>query len=208
MEAILLNRLKWYIKNLFLKVYKEFGKRQFDILVSLVLLFFCMPIILIFSFILMLENKSFPIFFQTRIGFKYNEFTILKFKTILDTIGDIPSAEVKSMKIKFFSKIARKTNIDELPQLFNVLFGDMSIIGPRPALQSQKKLLSLRKERKINEIAKPGITGLAQVNAFDMMSDEEKVNFDLKYCLNISFYNDIVIVLKTIHYLFRKQPIY
>ena len=84
----------------------------------------------------------------------------------------------------------------------------MSIIGPRPALKSQQKLLSLRKEKNINGIAKPGITGLAQVNAFDMMSDKEKVDFDLKYCLGISLYNDIIIVLKTIHYLFQKQPKY
>ena len=156
----------------------------------------------------MIENVSFPIFFQKRVGFDNNVFVIYKFKTIPTKVGDIPSADLKTTEIKLFSRVARRTNIDELPQLFNVLKGNMSIVGPRPAILSQERLIVLRKRSRVNNLAKPGITGLAQVNAYDMMSDEKKVAYDNAYCKNINFASDMIIIMKTVSYIFRKQPTY
>ncbi len=156
----------------------------------------------------MIENDSFPIFFQKRIGFDNKVFVIYKFKTIPTKVGDVPSADLNTEKIKPFSRVARRTNIDELPQLFNVLEGNMSIVGPRPAILSQERLIVLRKRSHVNNLAKPGITGLAQVNAYDMMSDEKKVAYDEAYCENINFTSDIIILMKTVSYIFRKQPTY
>ena len=192
-----------YIK----KVYKKFFKRAFDIIFSLVCILFFSPLIIIcFLCVLIFDGRP-VIFKQARVGKKENIFTLYKFRTMPKETKNIQSSHASKIQIKLYGKFLRRFNLDELPQLFNILKGDMSVVGPRPALISQLKLNKLRKDMSIN-LQKPGLTGLAQINSFDNMSDEVKAEYDKNYCLNINFYTDFIIIIKTFKYFFKKNPIY
>lgn len=121
--------------------------------------------------------------------------------------ANVPSVEAKKIRVTFFGKIIRRTNIDELPQLFNILRGDMSIVGYRPSLPTQEHLTKLRRGNK-SLYCRPGLTGLAQINSYNFMPDEEKASFDGKYAENISFLSDVKIILKTFLYLTKRPPTY
>jgi len=120
---------------------------------------------------------------------------------------NVESHEKDKLTITPFGKIIRRTNLDELPQLFSILKGDMSLIGPRPPIPSQEKLIEMRKENGAIHL-KPGLTGWAQVNSYDNMPDDVKAAYDGYYYENISFLLDVKIVLKTLLYLTKKPPSY
>ena len=120
---------------------------------------------------------------------------------------NIPSDKLDKVKIKFIGKILRRFNLDELPQLLNILKGEMSFVGPRPCLPSQLKLINARKENNSSSLL-PGLTGLAQVNSYDGMDFAQKAHFDKLYSESVSFTSDIIILIKTILYLFKKPPKY
>jgi O-antigen biosynthesis protein WbqP len=103
-------------------------------------------------------------------------------------------------------KFLRKTSLDELPQLFNVMSGSMSFVGPRPGLYNQKKLINKREKLGINQLT-PGITGLAQINGRDLIDDKKKIQYDLKYLNERNFFYDIKIILKTIIHIFIKKDV-
>ena len=134
-------------------------------------------------------------------------FKIYKFRTLASNTSNIESKKIKNIKYIFLGKILRRTNLDELPQLFNIAKGDMSLIGPRPCLKNQRKLIQIRNKEKIFKL-KPGLTGLAQVNSYDNMSDLIKVKYEKKYLTNISFIYDIIIIIKTFKYLLKQPPKY
>jgi O-antigen biosynthesis protein WbqP len=120
---------------------------------------------------------------------------------------NVVSTEVRKLNITPIGKIIRRTNLDEIPQMINVLKGDMSIIGPRPCLPNQESLIALRKANgSIN--LKPGLTGWAQVNAYDYMPETEKADFDGEYCAKLSLWMDVKIVFRTLKYFTKKPPIY
>jgi O-antigen biosynthesis protein WbqP len=188
-------------------MYRSFLKRFLDIVLALLALIVLAPVMLVFALWIYLEDRGAIFFTQERIGKKGHMFSFLKFRSMPENTGHIESARAKTLPVTRVGKIIRRTNIDELPQLFNILRGDMSIVGPRPALPSQEKLLTLRHKVGADEIA-PGLTGLAQINAYDGMPENEKARWDGEYAANLSFINDLKIVARTFVYLTRKPPVY
>ena len=111
------------------------------------------------------------------------------------------------LNVTSFGKFIRRTNIDELPQLVNVIKGDMSLIGPRPPIPTQHNLIALRRDNGSLK-CKPGLSGLAQVNSYDFMPETEKAKLDGIYAQSISFVNDLSIIIKTLGYMTKKPPTY
>ena len=183
------------------------GKRYMDIILSLIALFFLSPILILIAICIFLFDNG-PIFFiQKRIGRRNTVFNFIKFRSMPIGTKNISSDKLSEIKISRIGKIIRRTNADELPQLINILRGEMSIVGPRPCLLSQKNLISLRIENKsIN--CKPGLTGLAQINSYENMSFRKKAFYDFEYANKMSFILDISIILKTFIYLFSPPPKY
>lgn len=179
-------------------------KRFFDIVVSFSCLFLLLPILLIISVFVCIDSKGSAIFSQKRVGKDGKLIKVYKFRTMMPgTPENIATGELEDPHsyITNFGKILRITSLDELPQLINVLKGDMSIIGPRPLIPEEEEIHKLRKERGIYSI-KPGITGLAQINGRDLLSIEDKVRFDTIYLKNISFKTDLLIIIKSIFVVF------
>ena len=177
-------------------MYNVFIKRLLDILISIIALFLLLPIMLIVITLLIFANNGNPFFIQKRPGKNGKIFEIIKFKTmndLKDQNGNLLSDELRLTKIGTF---VRKTSLDEIPQLINVLKGDMSIIGPRPLLTQYLHLYNDFQNRR-HEV-KPGITGWAQVNGRNAISWDQKFAYDVWYVNNISFIVDVKIVFKTI----------
>ena len=186
-------------------MYKSFLKRVIDFLVSFVALVLLCPLLLVLTLFLTLANQGKPFFFQLRPGKNGKIFKIVKFKTMndkKDALGNLlPDAE-RLTKIGAF---VRKTSLDEIPQLVNVIKGDMSVIGPRPLLPDYLPFYSSFQNRR-HEI-KPGITGWAQVNGRNAISWEEKFNFDVWYVDNINLVLDFKIIFLTFEKIFKTSEI-
>jgi len=173
-------------------------KRIFDIFFSLILILLFSPIIILLSFIIKLTSRGPIIYFSKRVGKNSQIFKMPKFRSMLLQTPQVATHLLRdsNMYITKVGKILRKLSLDEIPQLFSVLKGDMSIVGPRPALFNQKNLIALRNSLNIDSII-PGITGWAQVNGRDSMSIEKKTELDKYYLLNRSFKLDFLIILLT-----------
>lgn len=173
-------------------------KRVFDFTMSLIAIIVFAPVILFVAFLVKATSKGPVLFKQRRIGKDNVEFNIYKFRTM--RIGTPEKAthllENPAEHITRVGKFLRKSSLDELPQIFNILSGDMSIIGPRPALWNQYDLIQEREKLGVNKI-KPGLTGLAQINGRDELEIKKKVNYDKKYMDEISFLVDLKIFYKT-----------
>lgn len=178
-----------------------------DILLSLTLLIILFPIFLIIGLIIRIQDGGSAIFKQKRIGKDGEEFLFYKFRSMPVSTPNLESHETKRLQITPFGKFIRRSNLDELPQFYNVLKGDMSFIGPRPPIPSQIDLIELRK---INGslYLKPGLTGWAQVNAYDGMPTEQKAAFDGEYAQRFSLLMDVLILFKTVGYFTKKPPTY
>ncbi|WP_430426587.1 sugar transferase [Maribacter litoralis] len=180
-------------------------KRLFDIVLSLFGLLVLSPILLVVAIILALDFKDTPFFTQSRPGKNEKIFKVLKFKTMnnkKDKNGELLSDTERLTTLGIF---IRKTSIDELPQLFNVLIGDMSLIGPRPLLV--KYLPYYKPEERIRFSVRPGITGLAQVTGRNYMSWDEKFRKDIYYVKNLSFKQDAQIFYKTLIKVFQTSDV-
>lgn len=182
-------------------------KRMFDILAAAISLVVLLPLLAIVALAIRLDDGRPCIFRQQRAGRLNQPFTIYKFRSMRVGVPNLPSAGAGALAVTRVGGIIRRTNIDELPQLWNVLKGDMSLIGPRPALLSQSSLLDARARLQIDTL-RPGLTGLAQVNAYDGMPEAEKVRWEHQYLVNVSFVNDLKVMLRTLVYLTRKPPVY
>ncbi len=182
-------------------------KRLIDIIVSSIALILLSPIMLIISAIVYLQDFHNPIFSQKRVGQKGALFILYKFRSMPVNIPNLESHVQEKLKITPFGKILRRSNLDEIPQLLNILKGDMSLIGPRPPISSQIDLIKLRSENRAI-LLKPGLTGWAQVNSFDNMPYYVKAELDGYYYENISFLLDVKIILMTLIYLTKKPPTY
>lgn len=184
-------------------------KNIIDFILSLIASIILLPFFFIFAIIIKLESKG-PIFFkQKRIGKDKKEFYIYKFRTMrTDTPKDMPTHLLKDAEsyITKSGKIFRKTSIDELPQIINILKGQMSIIGPRPALWNQYDLIEERDKYNANSI-RPGLTGWAQVNGRDELEIPIKAKFDGEYVEKMSLLFDIKIFLKTIIKVFKHDGV-
>lgn len=184
-----------------------FIKRLIDIFASLLVVISLSPVLIVFALIIKLQDGGSPFFKHQRVGKDGELFWFYKFRSMPVKTPIVESHETKKLQITPFGKFIRKTNLDELPQLFNIIRGDMSLIGPRPPIPSQTDLIELRKKN--NSITlKPGLTGWAQVNSYDNMPDKVKADFDGEYVSQISFFKDVEIVLKTLLYLTKKPPTY
>ncbi len=177
-------------------MYIHFFKRILDFVLALVGILLLLPIFIFVFIFLAISNNGKPFFFQTRPGKNEKTFKIVKFRTMndkKDVEGNLlPDAE----RLTAVGRFVRKTSLDEIPQLLNVLKGDMSIIGPRPLLVSYIPLYNSEQKKRHN--VKPGITGWAQVNGRNAISWEEKFRYDVWYVENVSLILDIKIIFKTI----------
>jgi undecaprenyl phosphate N,N'-diacetylbacillosamine 1-phosphate transferase len=185
--------------------YSTFLKRIFDLIVSLVVIIILSPIIVAVFFILLISYKSTPLFFQLRPGKHERLFKLVKFKSMdnkRDANGNLlPDAE----RITNAGRFCRKYSLDELPQLFNVLKGDMSLVGPRPLLIAYLPLYNETQKRRHN--VRPGITGWAQVNGRNSIDWVEKFNLDIYYVDNLNFVFDMKILWLTLQKVFKSEGI-
>jgi O-antigen biosynthesis protein WbqP len=183
-----------------------FFKRLLDIIFSLILSVLLAPFLLLIALLIRLESKGSPIFAQKRVGQHSKPFTIYKFRTMRIDTPDVPTNEFNDRDhyITKMGKFLRVTSLDELPQLFNILKGDMSFVGPRPPLFSQSELVVNRKEHGVDKF-KPGITGWAQINGRDDIDDEQKFEYDLYYKRNHSLMLDFKIVVITFLQVIKRE---
>ena len=181
-------------------MYKNFFKRAIDIVLSFIGLVALSPVLLIIALLIKLDSKGPVLFKQKRVAKGKEHFQILKFRTMYaDVPKDVPThllADPES-KITKIGRFLRKSSLDELPQIWNILVGEMSIIGPRPALWNQFDLIAERDKYGANDV-RPGLTGLAQVMGRDELPIEVKAKYDGDYAQNVTFANDVKIFFKTI----------
>ena len=170
--------------------------RIFDFLFSLIGLIFLSPLIILIFFIGLFDSGS-PLFIQSRVGYNLKSFSLIKFRTMPKGVRSAGKHLIKDIKLSSFGFFLRRTKIDEIPQLINVLFGDMSLVGPRPCLFNQKKLISERKKRGVFKV-KPGITGLAAINGINMKTPTLLAKTDQKMIKDMSLYNYFYYIFKTI----------
>lgn len=181
-------------------------KRFFDLLFSAVLVAFLLPIgLIICAFLLLAHGPNGIIFTQNRIGLRCKEFRLYKFKSMNNERDEQGNLKKDSDRLTPIGSFLRKTSLDELPQLFNVIKGDMSIIGPRPLLPRYLKLYTEEQNRR-HEI-RPGISGWAQVNGRNNISWKEKFELDVYYVDHLSFLLDLKVIFLTVEKVIRRKDI-
>jgi len=186
-------------------MYRKFIKRFTDTFISAIILIITSPIFILASVLLFFQNKGKIFFFQERPGFRERPFTIIKFKTMNDRKDEKGNLLPDVKRMTSVGSLIRSLSIDELPQLINVIKGDMSLIGPRPLLFKYIPLYS--KEQRRRHQVLPGITGLAQVNGRNSISWTQKFQHDVYYVDNISFALDLKIFYMTIIKILKKEGI-
>ena len=186
-------------------MYAKYIKRTLDLILSLMALIVLMPLMLIIG-ILVAINLGNPIIFkQKRPGKDEKIFTLYKFRTMTDEKDEKGKLLPDSQRLTKFGKFLRSTSLDELPELINILKGDMSIVGPRPLLVEYLKLYN--EEQKHRHDVRPGLTGLAQTSGRNAITWEEKFEKDIEYVHNISFIGDVKIIIKTAIKVFKREGI-
>jgi len=181
-------------------MYRKYIKRIIDFILSLIAIVIFSPFLLLIAILIKLDSEGPVLFKQKRIGMHKTHFYMLKFRTMrIDSPKDVPThlLENPDQWITRMGKILRKTSLDELPQLFNIIKGEMSIIGPRPALWNQYDLIAERDKYGANDV-RPGLTGWAQVNGRDELPIEVKARYDGEYVQKMSFMFDLKCLLKTV----------
>jgi lipopolysaccharide/colanic/teichoic acid biosynthesis glycosyltransferase len=186
-------------------MYRLFLKRFLDILVALIGLIVASPVLILVIFILGIQNKGSIFFFQERPGYRQKAFRIVKLKTMTDEKDSDGKLLPDNQRITKVGRLIRKLSIDELPQLVNVLKGDMSLIGPRPLLFKYIPLYSAEQLRRHD--VRPGITGWAQVNGRNSISWKQKFDFDLYYVDHLSLRLDIKILWLTLVKVLRTEGV-
>ena len=190
-------------------MYQRYCKRLLDSVLSLAACIVLAPVMLAIAVWIKLDSPG-PVFFrQRRVGAHKTHFNILKFRTMRgDTPHDVPTHLLKNADsyITKSGAFLRKTSLDELPQIYNILVGEMAIIGPRPALYNQYDLIEARDRVHANDV-RPGLTGLAQVNGRDELPIDVKARYDGEYAANITFLGDMKIFFGTFGYVFHRKGV-
>ncbi|MFV9551009.1 sugar transferase [Algibacter sp. PT7-4] len=181
-------------------MYKCFFKRLFDLIISTIGIIFLFPVGLLVYFVLLYINNGKPFFYQKRPGKNEIIFKIIKFKSMTDKKDEKGKLLPDEERVTKFGTFIRKTSLDEIPQLINIIKGDMSLIGPRPL--RVRYLPYYSEKEKIRHTVRPGVTGLAQISGRNLLSWDNKLALDVEYVENISFLNDIKIFFKTIRKIF------
>lgn len=186
-------------------LYEKYFKRLLDIILSLTAIILLFPIILIVTILVYLKLGSPVLFSQKRPGKNEKIFRMYKFRTMTDEKDEEGELLPDSVRLTAFGKWLRSTSLDELPELFNILKGDMSIVGPRPLLVKYLPLYSAEQAKRHE--TRPGLTGYAQANGRNSLSWEEKFNMDVEYVKNITFLGDIRIILQTVRSVIKRSGI-
>lgn len=186
-------------------IYKRYIKRLMDIALSLLAIIILSPVLLIVALLVRVKLGSPVIFKQRRPGLNENIFTLYKFRTMTDEKDENGELLPNDIRLTKLGRMLRATSLDELPELFNILKGDMSLIGPRPLLAEYLPLYNeIQKHR---HDVRPGLSGLAQVNGRNAISWEEKFDFDIEYVENLTFLLDLKIILKTLLKVLKREGI-
>lgn len=186
-------------------MYKHFFKRLIDFILSLIALIVLSPILLIVALLVRTKLGSPVIFKQERPGLNEKIFTLYKFRTMTDDKDEQGNLLPDEIRLTKFGKLLRSTSLDELPELFNILKGDMSIVGPRPLLVEY--LPYYKDEERLRHDVRPGLTGWAQINGRNATSWEERFEKDNEYVNNLSIFFDIKIIIKTVSKVVKKSDI-
>lgn len=188
-------------------LYASYGKRTLDVMLALIALVVLAPLLVLIGLLIVVTDPGSIIFSQQRVGRNGQLFRFFKFRSMPMGTKNVPSDQIGHIKLTWFGNLLRRSNLDELPQLINILRGDMSVVGPRPPIPSQIELIELRAASGALS-CRPGLTGLAQVSSYDGMTIAEKARYDALYATNISLLGDLRIVLRTFSYLMRPPPVY
>ena len=186
-------------------IYRKYIKQLLDLCLALIGMIGALPILVPAGILLTFANRGTPFFFQKRPGKNGKIFTIVKFKTMNDQRNKQGKLLPDHQRLTRIGKIIRKTSIDEIPQLWNVLKGDMSLVGPRPLLPEYLPLYNDFQKRR-HEV-RPGITGWAQVNGRNAVSWQEKFAYDVWYVDHLSFFLDVKILLLTLKKVFKSEGV-
>lgn len=186
-------------------MYAKYIKRILDFTLSLVALIILMPLMIILWVLVRIKLGKPAIFKQQRLGKNEKIFTLYKFRTMTDEKDENGKLLPDEKRLTKFGKMLRSTSLDELPELINIIKGDMSIVGPRPQLVRDMVFMT-EQQRKRHKV-RQGLTGLAQINGRNNITWEQKINYDLEYINNVSFKNDCKIILKTIEKVFKRENI-
>ena len=186
-------------------IYRRFIKRPMDFILSLFAIIVLSPLMIIITILIRIKIGSPVLFKQKRPGLNEKIFTMYKFRTMTDERDENGEPLPDSMRLTKFGQVLRSTSLDELPELFNVLKGDMSFVGPRPLLVQYLSLYNDHQSRR-HEV-RPGLTGNAQVNGRNAISWEEKFNFDVAYVDNVTFIGDWKIIFLTIKKVLLREGI-
>ncbi|WP_373495725.1 sugar transferase [Aquiflexum sp.] len=176
-------------------MYKSFGKRLVDLVLSVVLIVLTSPVFIIVAIILIFSNNGIPFFIQRRPGLNGKVFQLIKFKTMTEAVDDKGDLLEDEHRLTNFGNLIRRASLDELPQLWNVIKGEMSMVGPRPLLEEYMVLYSESQARR--HAVRPGITGWAQVNGRNAIDWKKRFELDVWYVDNMSFFLDFKIILLT-----------
>ena len=186
-------------------IYARFFKRPMDFLLSLIALIILSPLLLVIALLVRIKLGSPVLFKQRRPGKNEKIFTLYKFRTMTDEKDQYGSLLPKENRFTKFGNLIRKLSIDELPEIFNILKGEMSIVGPRPLLIEYLPLYN-EKQKKRHSV-RPGLTGLAQINGRNAITWQKKFDFDLEYVHNVTFLNDIKIITRTFFKVLKREGV-
>lgn len=186
-------------------MYAKFFKRVLDALLSLLALLILSPVLLVLTVLGAIIMKGNPFFVQKRPGKNEKIFNLIKFRTMTCEKDENGKLLPDAQRMTRYGRILRRTSLDELPELINILVGDMSIVGPRPLLV--KYLSRYNEEQRHRHDVRPGLTGYAQVNGRNAVSWEERFRLDVEYVRNITFKGDMKIILKTIKSVLKREGI-
>lgn len=186
-------------------IYQRYLKRPMDFILSLIALIILSPVFLVVALLVRINLGSPVIFKQQRPGLNEKIFTMYKFRTMTDERDENGELLPDAVRLTKFGKFLRSTSLDELPELFNILKGDMSIVGPRPQLV--RDMVFMTSEQRQRHNVSPGLTGWAQVNGRNDITWEEKLALDLEYISNITFLGDLKIIFLTVVKVFKRDGI-
>jgi lipopolysaccharide/colanic/teichoic acid biosynthesis glycosyltransferase len=186
-------------------VYRKYIKRPMDFILALCAIIVLAPVLLIIAILVRIKLGSPVLFKQKRPGLNEKIFTLYKFRTMTDERDENGELLPDSDRLTKFGRLLRSTSLDELPELFNILKGDMSIVGPRPQLV--RDMVFMTPEQRQRHSVLPGLSGWAQVNGRNNITWEEKLALDLEYIKSITFFNDVKIVLMTFVKVFKSDGI-
>lgn len=186
-------------------MYRKYIKRLLDFILSLIAIIILSPVMLITAILVKMKLGSPVLFTQERPGKNEKIFRMYKFRTMTDERDDEGNLLPDDIRLTKFGKLLRSTSLDELPELFNILKGDMSIVGPRPQLV--RDMVFMSDEQRKRHSVRQGLTGLAQINGRNNITWEEKINYDLLYINDITFINDCKIIIQTILKVLKREDI-